>query len=452
MKKVIIAMLMALCMVVGVFAAVTPITPNGAVVTNDATYDFSASSDMPITYWNGLSWVQKMDLLFNGATSSIDCVGLPCVGTLNNYPLPADGLYDVSIVDGNSPNPNVVGSILVDTILPSATGSFSALGNDVSYTVSCADAGSGVSVERAEYSTDSWVTSTPFDGVSPDTLPNGVYDMRVYCEDFAGNLNTGGDKTITLPANPADLLSIDREFPNHLDGAGVPSWTVGADGSAQVSLRFVYDSKATITGTINGLAFSDPAMTTDHVVTFNNLYDGTYNIVLTATDEEGLISVENVALTITGMPGTPGTVDVTILGVIPVDLPTIAITGAYAVKSNAINDGTDWVVLGFDLTTTVNNAVAINMADFVNLVPNTVIDLPAYASGLYNSNALAFCESDYNPLTQDYDGSGPTIPVENAYTASTIDCSALGGSVYIKIGVPNGALTGEATTTINFMN
>lgn len=433
MKKFIPAILMALCIVGAVFAISNP-SPAATVYTNAATYSLSADLDtLPILETGAYSKVGSL------IAEPMTCAAGSC--SINAVLPAAEGTYALLFTALPTFNMVVGGNIVVDLTDPSAPvlGPVANGAADLELDLSWSAATDANGIDRYEIyrSTVSPVAAIPanlitttagllYSDLDPAKVHGTTYYYIVKAVDVAGNDVDSNEMSGVAQEAPPALVSVDSTA-----CVAMPCHIVVTYSKA-VSLNIHsggYDQNFASATVFDWYPPLDPTVPAKYSFDFTAARAGFANVL------------DDYVLDLGG-----ATSSITIGG----NMNSISIVGApIGVKTNAINNGLDWVIIGYQLQTTGNNNVEVSMEDFIQGATN-VIDLPAYdADPLNNDVAQASC--GYNPATLDL--TGAPIAVENAYTGATLDCSGSGNIIYLKINVPLGALSPSApSTVVNFKN
>lgn len=452
MKKFISALIMALMMVGGVFATVTPTNPVGDDTTNANTYDFTAVSTNPFAL-GGL----HINLGFGGI------LNIPCTNNPPNYNCDLlgvdisglEGSYLITMEDVDLPVVTI-GNLIIDHSVVANNFNFQATGNlagyEVVYSINCVDIISGVDPinSKAVYSKDGWVTTNnmPASPADMTALGAGTVEFKGVCQDNAGNTAETAVTTINLPKIPPNVIQVDRidvsPITNTCTNAVAPfcdTTTTTMDGSGtainNAMIQLTFRNPVDITDIrINGVSTGGTSTTTSdiHVLMFQQLTTGNY--VVEVDSAEGTeIGTHTVNLDINNAnAGGSATVDV--ISTLPVTPATIAINGAPTVYGSPVLPG-GVVYLGYDLTLTG--------AEYIRATFNE-IGGPAFGSPI-----TMYCVENSNPITHEPTGLTTTLGTNWALSEANpaIDCNA-NNDVIIRIPILLTASSGLHSANIEF--
>lgn len=211
-----------------------------------------------------------------------------------------------------------------------------------------------------------------------------------------------------------------------------------------VTFDYLTENTTTFTLMSGGTEYFDDSGKQVYNVPMTFAADGTYFFEANATDSTG-----NQRLTGLTVVVNNGTLQ---FNVTVNNINQVTTTSRFGVKTSALADGSDWFVLGYNVTMYYNAVQPLYLRA-------TMPDITGPQTIQVNETIqpFMFCAEDYDAVTETYDGSGPRYFLDNTEDASqnAINCSDANAgdevdySIYLHVPIPAGTSSGSYSMGID---
>jgi hypothetical protein len=459
--KIMIALLMALCMI-GSVCAISEVshTPPLFSKGDSATTTVGLTADEDIM--GGL--VSITDPVNPYTSFMTDGSGTTTISVDVDFLTLSEGLHTITyqVQSGVDPTkwiiPAPVHTVTIDRTLPIINDfGFDNNGQVVTYLADCNEANLDVALTTGQYQNPITLVWTNF--VSGVKVPfEGIINFRGHCADLAGNSDDGAPTPLTLFI-PPEIVKITKvaPIPVEVDTSGL-SWDINIAGSGApvaATLNFEFSKPVTVTGSISdGGSFSSGGASPYLGLKFAALVGDPKDYVLTLTIDDGVNPAfdEIVNLHVTAADGILGDTTINVLG--STEVPTMSISGVPQVIKGSVLPG-DYALIRYPLSMSGGDSARV-IFDGYNQLDT--------ASNQVFGGIIAFCGENYDAPSQDLIAMTPGLvynPVTTIFDETNplniLNCAdtdlvtpGFQYDVYLKLPVNVDILPGAYLGTVSF--